>query len=66
MLCLPRYLYGKVQVVCAGWGGQHVSGAVFFLTSMRDGDASFVVPLMYSTLLFASVLDYWAGLPGDW
>ena len=40
--------------------------AVFFLTSMRDGEASFVVPLMYSTLLFASVLDYWAGLPGDW
>jgi drug/metabolite transporter (DMT)-like permease len=31
---------------------------VFFLVSMRDGDASFVIPFMYSTLIFASVLDY--------
>lgn len=40
--------------------GMSMSGAqIFFLTSMRDGDASYVVPFMYSTLIFASVLDFW-------
>lgn len=32
---------------------------VFFLTSMRDGEASFVMPFLYSTLVFAGLLDYW-------
>ncbi len=31
---------------------------VFFLTSMRDGEASYVIPFMYSTLIFAAVPDY--------
>lgn len=32
---------------------------VFFLTSMRDGEASYVISFMYSTLIFVSVLDYY-------
>lgn len=31
---------------------------VFFLTSLRDGDASHVLPFMYSTLIFAGILDF--------
>jgi len=31
---------------------------IFFLTSMRDGDASYVVPFIYSALIFAALLDY--------
>ena len=44
--------------VLAGVGLTMAVAQVFFLTSMRDGDASYVVPFMYSTLLFAGVLDY--------
>jgi drug/metabolite transporter (DMT)-like permease len=46
-------------VLLAGVGLSMSVAQVFFLTSMRDGDASFVVPFMYSTLLFAGVLDFW-------
>ncbi len=43
----------------AGVGLSMSVAQVFFLTSMRDGDASFVVPFMYSTLIFAGLLDFW-------
>ena len=31
---------------------------IFFLTSMRDGEASYVIPFMYSALIFAALFDY--------
>lgn len=31
---------------------------LFFMTSLRDGDATLVVPFMYSTLIFVAILDY--------
>ncbi len=45
-------------LLLAGVGLTMAAAQVFFLTSMRDGEASYVVPFMYSTLLFAGVLDY--------
>jgi len=45
-------------LVLAGVGLTMTVAQVFFLTSMRDGDASYVVPFMYSTLVFAGALDY--------
>ncbi|MEM7259952.1 MAG: DMT family transporter, partial [Pseudomonadota bacterium] len=55
-------------VLLAGVGLTMAVAQVFFLTSMRDGDASFVVPFMYSTLLFAGVLDYvvFGDAPDTW
>ena len=46
-------------MLLAGVGLSMSVAQVFFLTSLRDGDASFVVPFMYSTLVFAGGLDYW-------
>jgi drug/metabolite transporter (DMT)-like permease len=42
----------------AAVGLSMAAAQVFFLTSMRDGDASYVVPFMYSALIFAAALDY--------
>jgi len=62
-LCASVFVWRSPDTVqwflLAGVGFSMSAAQVFFLTSMRDGDASFVVPFMYSTLLFASVLDYW-------
>lgn len=41
-----------------GVGLSMATAQVFFLTSLRDGEASYVVPFMYSTLIFAGILDY--------
>lgn len=46
------------SIVLLGVGLSMAVAQVFFLTSMRDGDASFVIPFMYSTLIFAGILDY--------
>ncbi len=46
-------------LLLASVGISMAAAQVFFLTSMRDGEASFVTPFLYSTLVFASVLDYW-------
>lgn len=45
-------------MLLAGVGVTMAVAQVFFLTSMRDGDASYVVPFMYSTLVFAGTLDF--------
>ena len=50
---------GAVQCFLLAGVGSVCQRRRFFLTSMRDGDASFVVPFKYSMLLFASELDYW-------
>jgi len=42
----------------AAVGLSMAAAQVFFLTSMRDGEASYVVPFIYSTLIFAALLDY--------
>ncbi len=39
-------------------GFSMAAAQVFFLSSMKQGDASFVVPFMYSTLIFAGILDF--------
>ncbi len=46
-------------LLLAAVGVSMAAAQVFFLTGMRDGEASFVMPFMYSTLVFASVLDLW-------
>ncbi len=46
-------------LLLAAVGISMAAAQVFFLTSMRDGEASFVMPFLYSTLVFASLLDYW-------
>ena len=45
-------------LVMAGVGLSMAMAQIFFLTSLRDGDASYVIPFMYSTLVFAGILDY--------
>lgn len=45
-------------LVMMGVGLSMATAQVFFLTSLRDGDASYVMPFMYSTLVFAGILDY--------
>lgn len=45
-------------ILLAAVGWSMAAAQVFFLTSMRDGEASYVVPFMYSTLIFAAILDY--------
>jgi len=45
-------------ILLVGVGLSMALAQVFFLTSMRDGDASYVIPFMYSTLIFAGALDY--------
>ena len=42
----------------AGVGLSMLCAQLFFLTSLGGGDASYVIPFMYSTLIFASVLDF--------
>ncbi len=32
---------------------------ILFITAMRAADASFVMPFMYSTLIFATLYDFW-------
>ncbi len=49
---------GTQWFVLIGVGLSMATAQVFFITSMRDGDASFVIPFMYSTLIFAGVIDY--------
>lgn len=48
---------GAVQCFLLAGVGSVCQRRRFFLTSMRDGDASFVVPFKYSMLLFASVRE---------
>ncbi len=45
-------------LLMAGVGLSMAMAQIFFLTSLRDGDASYVIPFMYSTLVFAGILDY--------
>ena len=32
---------------------------IMFIAAMRAAEASFVMPFMYSTLIFATLYDYW-------
>lgn len=36
-----------------------LAAQVLFIQSMRSGDASFALPFSYSTLIFATVYDFW-------
>ncbi|OED40358.1 hypothetical protein AB833_12195 [Chromatiales bacterium (ex Bugula neritina AB1)] len=49
---------GSQFAVLIGVGLSMAAAQVFFLSSMRDGEASYVIPFMYSTLIFAGVIDY--------
>lgn len=46
-------------IVLALVGLSMATAQVFFLTSMRDGEASYVISFMYSTLIFVTILDYY-------
>ena len=39
-------------------GGIMVSAQFLFIQSLRSGDASYVLPFLYMTLVFAAVYDY--------
>lgn len=57
----------------AQWGALAAIGLVMvtaqslFLQSMRSGEASFALPFSYSTLVFATIYDFWVfGYLPDW
>ncbi len=43
-----------------------ISAQSLFIQSMRSGDASFALPFSYSTLIFATIYDFWifGAIPG--
>lgn len=43
----------------AGIGVIMASGQALFIQAMRSGDASYVLPFSYSTLVFAALFDFW-------
>ncbi len=43
----------------AAVGGVMVCGQALFIQSMRAGEASYVLPFSYATLVFATLYDYW-------
>ena len=43
----------------AGVGGLMICGQALYLQALRRADASYVAPLFYLTLVFATVYDFW-------
>lgn len=65
---LPVWVWptGWQALALAGIGLLMVCGQALFLQALRRADASFVAPLFYLTLLFATLYDFWGfGLMPD-
>ena len=46
-------------LLLAGLGATMVVAQSMFIQAMRRGDASYVIPAYYATLIFAALYDYW-------